>query len=174
MAGRGPTQFCSSCSRAVHWSCSEGSAATDGNSHSPASRPEREGSRRGGGRPSSLAPPFLPCCSCRAPCTPRTPVPELGLCTSRSRAPPKALGCSKTQMAELSSLGGLRLAFLGKLATPRVLSQGSVGGAQSWHCPVLGAGDRDPGALLRPRGLRRRAQKAGLGPALQNPTQAVG
>lgn len=78
------------------------------------------------------------------PCTPKIQVPELGLCTSKIRASPKALGCSRTQMAEHSSLGGLRLAFLGKLATPRVWSQGSVGGAHSWHCPVLGAGNRDP------------------------------
>lgn len=71
-------------------------------------------------------------------------VPELGLCTSRTRAPPRALGCSRTQVAECSSLGGLRLAFRGKLATPRMGSQGSVGGGHSWHCPVLGAGNRDP------------------------------
>lgn len=75
--------------------------------------------------------------------TPRVQVPELGLCTSRMRAPPRALGCSRTQMAEHSSLGGLRLAFLGKLVTPRVWSQGSVGGTHSGHCPELGAGKRD-------------------------------
>lgn len=92
------------------------------------------------------------------PSTPRIQVPELGLCTSRIRAPPGALGCSRTQVAEHSSLGGLRLAFLGKLATPSVWSQGSVGGAHSWHCPVLGAGNRDPkphsgqvGLSARPR-----------------------
>lgn len=102
------------------------------------------------------------------PSTPKIRVPELGLCTSRIRAPPWAPNCSKTQVAEHSSLGGLRLTFLGKLATPRVRSQGSVGGAHSWHCPVLGAENRNPQTLLRAGG-----QRAGLGLALQNLTQVV-
>lgn len=60
------------------------------------------------------------------------------------RGLPLVLGCSTTQVAECSSLGGLRLAFRGKLATPREGSQGFVGGRQSWHWLVLRAANKDP------------------------------
>lgn len=77
------------------------------------------------------------------PSNPNIWVPELGLCTRRMRGPPIAPGCSTTQVAEYSSLGGLRLAFRGKLVTPTVGSQGFVEGRQSWHCLVLRSGNKD-------------------------------
>lgn len=52
-------------------------------------------------------------------------------------------GCSTTQVAEYSSLGGLRLAFRGKLVTPMLGSQGFVEGRQSWQCLVLRAENKD-------------------------------
>lgn len=138
--GRGPDQRCSSCRRASCWCCSEGSEVTDGNSHSPASRPDS--SRVWTQLP--LLPLLFPSVARTLPSDPHIQVPELGLWTSRMRGLPVALGCSRIQVAEYSSLGGLRLAFRGKLVTPRAGSQGLVGGRQSWHCLVLRAGNKDP------------------------------
>lgn len=111
---------------------------TDGNSHSPASRPD--------GSQIWSQPPLLPVLTPLLLMTvlhPNIWVPESGLCTRRTRGPPMAPGCSTTQVAEYSSLGGLRLAFRGKLATPMLGSQGLEEVRQSWHCLVLRAGNKD-------------------------------
>lgn len=111
---------------------------TDGNSHSPASRPD--------GSQMWSQPPLRPLLTPLLLMTSSSPniwVPVSGLCTRRMRGPPMVPGCSTTQVAEYSSLGGLRLAFRGKLVTPMLGSQGFVGGRQSWQCLVLKAGNKD-------------------------------